>query len=95
MRPTLCLCGLLLMLFSSGCDDATVANKPQPPAPAPEEPYQRFVPIPPPQQAVDALMALRYQYLALDTKTGKLCRTAEVKYNDDVMFNTYPLCAAL
>ncbi len=94
MRPTLCLCGLLLMLLS-GCDDATVAKKPQPPEPAPEQSYQRFVPIQPPQQTVDAFLALRYQYLALDTKTGKLCRTADVKFDDDVMFATYPLCATL
>lgn len=84
------LATVLVLALLVGCED-----KPINPVPTNKQTpkYQRFLPIP---AAAFASMPSPpwHAYMALDTKTGQLCRTASVKFDNKVWDGT-PECIDL
>jgi hypothetical protein len=78
---------ILSLQQPSGCDRAQAPRQ----APAKPVQYQRFVPI----QPSNVMHVPWTGFFALDTKTGRLCRTTETASFDGNLWNQLPLCPDL
>jgi hypothetical protein len=79
---------LLLCMLNTGCGKQAT---PVLPAETKPTPYQRFVPVPPPQINMSGVPWTGY--VALDTKTGMLCLTAGNYVPEK--FKDLPICNVL
>lgn len=80
------LAGLILAVITSvGCE-----QKEQPRVAQPKQHYQRFIPVPREPSNVNILLLPWSGFFALDSKTGRLCRTYHMQTNDD--WNNIPSC---
>jgi hypothetical protein len=58
--------------------------------------YQRFVPVgPEPQPANVYVVRPEHWFIALDTKTGQICKTALVSFPKQEVLDQIPQCTAL
>ena len=91
----LCMCGLLLVACV-GCDYPNKTTPNPSPAESTVSNYQRFVPVgPEPQPANVYVVRAEHWFIALDTKTGQIGKTAVVSFPKQEPLDEIPQCTAL
>jgi hypothetical protein len=95
MKLKLCMCGLLLVACV-GCDHPNKTTPNPCSAESIASNYQRFVPVgPEPQPANVYVVRPEHWFIALDTKTGQICKTAQVSFPKQEVLDQIPQCTAL
>jgi hypothetical protein len=95
MKLKLWICGLLLVACV-GCDDPNRTAQIPRPAESIATNYQRFVPVgPEPQPGNVYVVRPEHWFIALDTKSGQICKTALVSFPKQEVLDQIPQCTAL
>jgi hypothetical protein len=94
--PKLCMCSLALVAFV-GCDQAASPNKTRSAeSVAATTNYQRFVPVGSEAQPTNVyVVRAEHWFIALDTKTGQICKTTQVSFPKQEVLDSIPQCLAL